>query len=144
MANKKKAKESQTITPQTSAMSLAEIQKKLPITKPEPPKTLKLSVNEFNILIQQQVQLHLSKAQEQEAHQKNIESTQDLEKLHNLLKEYMNSFIVVGYSMNDERVLIQNSNTQKDKDALMELLKNIFLTLQQNNGNMPNTGEEEE
>ena len=136
-----KKKPAKTTMPQASALSLNDIQKKLPFAKPE--KTLKLSAEEFNDLITQQVQLHLNKAKQEETIHRNIESTKDLENLHNLLKEYMCSFIVVGYSMNDERVLIQNSSTQKDKDALMELLKNIFLTLQQNNGEMPTANEEE-
>ncbi len=58
----------------------------------------------------------------------------DLTILKGINEEYLNSFIVLGYTMEDERVVIQSYKNPKDKDALMEFLKNVFIQqCQQNN-----------
>jgi hypothetical protein len=51
----------------------------------------------------------------------------DLTILKGVNEEYLNSFILLGYTMEDERVIIQSYGTPKDKDALMEFLKNVFI-----------------
>lgn len=58
----------------------------------------------------------------------------DLTILKGINEEYLNSFIILGYTMEDERVVIQSFKNPKDKDALMEFLKNVFIQqCQQNN-----------
>ncbi len=58
----------------------------------------------------------------------------DLTILKGINEEYLNSFILLGYTMEDERVIIQSYRNPKDKDAMMEFLKNVFIQqCQQNN-----------
>ena len=58
----------------------------------------------------------------------------DLTILKGVNEEYLNSFILLGYTMEDERVIIQSYRNPKDKDAMMEFLKNVFIQqCQQNN-----------
>ena len=65
---------------------------------------------------------------------KNSVMMRDLTILKGLNEEYLNSFIVLGYTLEDERVIIQSYRNPKDRDALMEFLKNVFI--QQCNQNM--------
>jgi hypothetical protein len=51
----------------------------------------------------------------------------DLGILKGINEEYLDSFIVLGYTMEGERVIMQSYNTPKEKDALMEFLKVVFL-----------------
>jgi hypothetical protein len=65
---------------------------------------------------------------------KNSVMMRDLTILRGVNEEYLNSFIVLGYTLDDERVIIQSYRNPKDKDALMEFLKNVFI--QQCNQNL--------
>lgn len=55
------------------------------------------------------------------------ELNRDLNLLGSVISEYLDSFILFGYNLDGERVIIQNYNKPKDKDALMEFLKIVFL-----------------
>lgn len=57
----------------------------------------------------------------------------DLGLLKSIITEYLDSFILFGYSIDGERVIIQNFTKSKDRDALMEFLKIIFFKQQQEN-----------
>jgi hypothetical protein len=65
---------------------------------------------------------------------KNSIIVRDLTILKGIIEEYLNSFIVLGYTMDGERVILQSYGSPKDKDALMEFLKNVFI--QQHNGHI--------
>ena len=57
----------------------------------------------------------------------------DLGLLKAIISEYLDSFIVFGYNIDGERVILQNFNKAKDRDALMEFLKIVFIKQQQEN-----------
>ena len=50
----------------------------------------------------------------------------DMELLSSIITEYMDSFIIFGYNLEGERVVLQHHRNPKDYDALMELLKMVF------------------
>lgn len=56
---------------------------------------------------------------------------------YNLLKsqisEYLDSFLLLGYDSEGQRIIIQHYHTQRDRDAVIEFLKNVFLLQQQQN-----------
>lgn len=142
MAPKKKPQKKNTTkekitseVPSTSAapMSIPEISQKLPILQKT---SLTITPEQFDALVDKHAHQLIKQTQDAESRMKKIETNKDLESLNNLVKEYLNSFILLGYTIGDERVLIQHVGTHKDKDALMELMKNIFLNLQQNGGTM--------
>jgi hypothetical protein len=58
---------------------------------------------------------------------KNSIVMRDLTILKGIIEEYLNSFIVLGYTIEGERVILQSYGSPKDKDALMEFLKNVFI-----------------
>lgn len=67
----------------------------------------------------------------------NHTETKIVERDYNLLKsvitEYLDSYILFGYNTNGERVIIQHAESARDRDAVMEFLKTIFIQ-QQHNG----------
>ena len=54
----------------------------------------------------------------------------DLELLSSIITEYMDSFIMFGYNLEGERVVIQHYQKAKDRDAMMEFLKIVFFKYQ--------------
>jgi len=67
----------------------------------------------------------------------NQDESQITERDYTLLKsvitEYLDSFMLFGYNTQGERIIIQHAKTPKDRDAVMEFLKTIFIQQQQTN-----------
>ena len=59
--------------------------------------------------------------------QKQKENNRDLSLLSGIIGEYLDSYILFGYNLEGERVIIQSQSSPKDRDALMEFLKIVFL-----------------
>lgn len=57
----------------------------------------------------------------------------DLSLLKDTISEYMGSFLLFGYNLEDDRVIIQKFENARDRDAIMEFLKNIFIKQQTEN-----------
>lgn len=55
------------------------------------------------------------------------DSLNDYKSLQLYISEFLESFITFGYTFTGQRVVIQHYPTPKDKDALLEFLKNIFV-----------------
>ena len=60
-------------------------------------------------------------------------TTRDLGVLKTIITEYLDAFIVFGYNTKSERIIIQHFTNPKDRDAMMEFLKTIFLKQQHEN-----------
>jgi hypothetical protein len=60
-------------------------------------------------------------------------STRDLSILKGIVTEYLDTFLVFGYNTNGERIILQNFKNARDRDAIMEFLKTIFLKQQHEN-----------
>jgi hypothetical protein len=65
--------------------------------------------------------------------QNNMITKRDLGLLKSLVGEYLDSFLLFGYNTEGDRVIVQNFKTSKDRDAVMEFLKTIFLKQQHDN-----------
>jgi hypothetical protein len=57
----------------------------------------------------------------------------DLNVLKSIITEYLDAYIVLGYNTESERIVIHHYKNSRDKDAIMEFLKTIFIQSQQNN-----------
>lgn len=57
----------------------------------------------------------------------NRESIEDYKILQSTIGEFLESFITFGYTFSGQRVVIQHYPSPRDKDALLEFLKNIFV-----------------
>ena len=53
----------------------------------------------------------------------------ELHHLASIADEYLNCFILMGYSLQDEKVLLLNMPSPKDEAALIDLLRSTFLEL---------------
>lgn len=60
-------------------------------------------------------------------------SKRDLGILKETISEYMGTFLLFGYNLDDDRVIIQKFENARDRDAIMEFLKNIFIKQQTEN-----------
>ena len=60
-------------------------------------------------------------------------SMRDLGILKSIMTEYLDTFLVFGYNTQGERIILQNFKTARDRDAIMEFLKTIFLKQQHEN-----------
>jgi hypothetical protein len=65
--------------------------------------------------------------------QKQKVGKRDLSMLKDHISEYMNTFLLFGYNLDDDRVIIQKFENARDRDAMMEFLKNIFIRQQNEN-----------
>jgi hypothetical protein len=63
----------------------------------------------------------------------NAIAMRDLSLLKSIVAEYLDAFIVFGYTLEGERVILQNYEKARDRDAIMEFLKTIFIKQQQDN-----------
>jgi hypothetical protein len=80
--------------------------------------------------------LELQKSIEKWSKEKNNKtkiSERDLTILKNHIIEYMDSFLLFGYTFDGERIIMQNFDKPKDRDAMMEFLKILFYNQQQDN-----------
>ena len=57
----------------------------------------------------------------------------DLALLKSIITEYLDCFLLVGYNLEGERIILQNFNKARDRDAIMEFLKIVFIKQQQDN-----------
>ena len=49
-----------------------------------------------------------------------------------IAEEYMSAFALIGYSLQDEQVIVFNASTPKDEAALADLLRATFLNIASN------------
>ena len=57
----------------------------------------------------------------------------DLGVLKTIISEYLDTFITFGYNLNGDRIIIQHFKSARDRDAIMEFLKTIFIKQQHEN-----------
>jgi hypothetical protein len=62
-----------------------------------------------------------------------VVSMRDLGILKGIISEYLDTYLVFGYNVNGERIILQNFKNARDRDAIMEFLKTIFLKQQHEN-----------
>jgi hypothetical protein len=64
---------------------------------------------------------------------RNSIAMRDLGVLKSIITEYLDTFILFGYNIDGERIILQHYISSKDRDAIMEFLKTIFIRQQQDN-----------
>lgn len=60
------------------------------------------------------------------------EKIKELNHFASVAEEYLNCFILIGFSMQDERVVLQSTHSSKDELALMDLLRSTYFELASN------------
>lgn len=59
----------------------------------------------------------------------------DLQHLDTIVAEYLQSFMILGYDINGEKVCISHAATPAARDSLIEHLRSTFLSIMNNPGN---------
>lgn len=62
------------------------------------------------------------------------QKVKELGHLGSVAEEYLSCFLLIGFSLQNEKVILQNINNTKDESALMDLLRSTFLEMA---GNRP-------
>jgi hypothetical protein len=57
----------------------------------------------------------------------------DISLLKGMVSEYMDCYLMFGYNLEGDRIIIQNFKNARDRDAIMEFLKTIFFKQQHEN-----------
>jgi hypothetical protein len=127
MTNKKRKTNKDTIIPSLSSEKTST--QKVGMSKEE---MLALNEKVFTAINNLELQKSLDKWLRDNS-QNNMIAKRDLSLLKGVITEYLDSFLVFGYNTEGDRVIIQNFKTAKDRDAIMEFLKTIFLKQQHEN-----------
>ena len=53
--------------------------------------------------------------------------------LKGIITEYLDAFLMVAYTPRGERVILQNFKSARDRDAIMEFFKTVFIKQQHEN-----------
>jgi hypothetical protein len=88
--------------------------------------------NIFNSINDAELQKSLDVWVKENQTQNNIQE-RDYLLLKSVITEYLDSYILFGYDTKGERIIVQHANNSRDRDAIMEFLKTIFLQQQQTN-----------
>lgn len=59
----------------------------------------------------------------------NQSKVQDLEHLDRIAEEYLNTYMILGYDINGEKVSIMHADNPHDRDALVEHLRTTLLSI---------------
>jgi len=86
----------------------------------------------FNEINNQELQKSLTEW-DKKFKQKQKIGRRDLSILKEHIGEYMNTFLLFGYNIDDDRVILQQFENPRDRDAIMEFLKTIFIRQQTEN-----------
>lgn len=58
----------------------------------------------------------------------------EVDALISTIEEFLRSFIIIGYNLNDEPLVITNARTQVDADALQTALARLFFSINGSGG----------
>ena len=93
--------------------------KKPPVSKTE--KTPSISQEQIRSLLKEVMMKNIEEVE----HQRNV----TLESISSTLEEFLRCFIVIGYNLDHEPILISNAKTQLDADALTTALNKVFFSM---------------
>ena len=104
--------------------------KKVPekITKPLPLEEQK------NKITTDQIKAILREALINSSQENSKKTDIELEALCSTVQEFLRSFIIIGYNLNNDPIYVVNAETQLDADALYTALARVFFTTNQNGG----------
>lgn len=90
------------------------------------PTKINIDISPLSVEESQQFLKHINEYLEKREQPKR-ESVSDYKTLQNITSEFLESFVTFGYTYTGERILIQHYPTPRDKDAILEFLKNVFI-----------------
>ena len=115
----KRGKKKKLATPAKETSSLPSDEGLLPLSKLE-------QVNIEQLLANAMLR-HKSEDLEDKKHK-----FKDIDYLNTIIEEYLSCFVLVGYSLQNEKVCIFNAHSSKDEGALVDYLRATFLEIVNN------------
>lgn len=91
-----------------------------------------VKTNIFNSINNAELQRSLDDWAKKNQTENRIEE-RDYHLLKSVITEYLDSFMLFGYNTKGERIIVQHAQSARDRDAVMEFLKTIFIQQQQTN-----------
>ncbi len=64
---------------------------------------------------------------------KRLDTEESINNVKYILSEFFNSFLVLGYGVDGERIIIKKCDSDKDDDSLIEILRHVFMKTIQGN-----------
>lgn len=139
MASRKRptSKSKEKDTPKESTKNRLHISVAVPSLSGMDPEASAAVLNEvrnniFNSINDAELQSSLDKWIKENHSENNIQE-RDYHLLKSVITEYLDSYILFGYDTKGERIIVQHANSARDRDAIMEFLKTIFIQQQQTN-----------
>jgi|GEM_PF-4088022 len=62
---------------------------------------------------------------------KQLDTEESVETLKGILSEYFSAFIIMGYDVNGERMVINYSPTDRDEDSIIEMVRHVLIQMLQ-------------
>ena len=57
------------------------------------------------------------------------QKAKEINHLYNIIEEYLSCFVIIGFSLQNEKVCIFNAQNSKDEGALVDLLRSTFIEI---------------
>jgi hypothetical protein len=130
-------KNSKKVNPSQSTQNKMHISVAMPSLSALDPETIamiesEIKTNIFNSINDSELKNALDKWSKENNTELRVEE-RDYLLLKSLITEYLDSYVLFGYNTKGQRILIQHAELAKDRDALSEFQKNIFMQQQQSN-----------
>lgn len=119
--SKKRSKKNDTVP------SLSSVEVQIVPTEEESLEKIKTAV--FNTINNNELEKALDSWLKTHSYENKI-AMRDLSVLKASITEYLDAFLLFGYDLKGNRVIIQNFKNARDRDAIMEFLKTIFIKQQ--------------
>ena len=85
-------------------------------------------------LTSEQIRKLLKEVMMETAYETKLRSNTEVDALVHTMEEFLRSFIVIGYNMKNEPLVITNAKSQLDADALYTSLARLFFSINHNGG----------
>lgn len=97
-------------------------------------KQISLKKTDPNSLTSEQIRRLLKEVMMESAYETKLRSNTEVDALVSTMEEFLRSFIVIGYNMKSEPIVITSAKSQLDADALYTSLARLFLSINHSGG----------
>jgi hypothetical protein len=97
-------------------------------------KQISFKEAEANSITSDQIRRLLKEVMVESAYETKLRSNTEVEALVSTMEEFLRSFIVIGYNMKSEPIVITSAKSQLDADALYTSLARLFLSINHSGG----------
>ena len=103
-------------------------------SKPIEVKQISFKQADAGSITSEQIRRLLKEVMTESAYETKMRTNTEVEALVSTMEEFLKSFIVIGYNMKSEPIVITSAKSQLDADALYTSLTRLFLSINHNGG----------